>query len=162
MYNGSSEFLLVGGFPRRTSPCDNVCDTLHSARNFVARLRQLCFLFAYTHEPHDAHSLPADFETVQIPDYELRRANPRQLKFYSHYPEVYQPVVDVDKDQYEVSVCGVDAEVGKFLPYLKELPWFGNSLIIFKTGSLESCLRRRFHYVRHSPSYERKLFLCQK
>jgi arylsulfatase A-like enzyme len=146
LYEELAVLLPFIGFPRRTSSYGRVDDTLDSAWNLLGRLPQPFFLFIHIHEPHDPYSLPDNFKTIQIPVGELRRANVSRLEFYSHYPNVFQPVVNAYKSQYEASVHRVDAKVGAFIDNLRERPWFGNSLIIFTADHGESFERGYFNH----------------
>lgn len=145
MYQDLAAFWPLG-FPRRTSDHGNVDDTLDSARDLISRLRQPFFVFIHIHEPHAPHFLPATFENVQIPEPELRRANTSKLEFYSHYPDVFQTVVDAYKTQYDASIRTVDVALGKFFASLKEQSWFDNAVIIFTADHGESFERGYFYH----------------
>lgn len=138
MYREFAVLVPFLGYPEPTSVYGIVANTLDGAKTLIPRLARPFFVFIHIHEPHEPHRLPANFEPILLPEHELKAMGVNALRAYSHYPPIFQPVVDAYKIQYESKVRLLDIELGRFFGFLKEQSWFDKSLVILTADHGES------------------------
>jgi arylsulfatase A-like enzyme len=139
LYDDLAGMLPFLAFPRRASMEGNISDTIAQVKNLMVRLNAPFFLFIHVQEPHGPYQLPDGFELISV------SVDSSKLKTYAPYSPALQPVVDVYRGLYELTIKRMDSELGNFLEeMLRE-----KDILVILTGD-------------HGESFERGYFLHGK
>jgi len=139
VYQDIAEIFPFLAFPRRTSLEGNLNDTLTRVKNLLARLPRPFFLFVHIQEPHWPYKLADDIDLDLDPDSNLDTS---QLAVSAPYSSGLQPIVDMYRGFYEMTIKAMDSALGKFLEDASR----DNNALVILTGD-------------HGESFERGFFL---